>query len=74
MFYLDQQRCQTTRGLRGQRPYCTWDLGAAGIGSRIGAGTKLQLIILAALMLWQQGKQNRFWRTGRMQWGQTGHL
>lgn len=59
----------------GQRPYCTWGLGAAGRAGSVQARSCSWLpLLLAALMLWQRGKQNRFWQTGRMQQGQMRHL
>ena len=58
----------------GQRPYCTWGLWGLGAGSEQAQSCSWLPLLLAALMLWQQGKQNSFWQTGRMQQGQMRHL
>ena len=59
MFYLDQQCCQVACGMRGHRPYCTWGLGLQALwaGSAQGQSCRCSPLLLAALMLWQQGKQ-----------------
>ena len=46
----------------GQRPYCTWDLGAVGIGGRISTGTVLQLITsaLSSAYVVATGKTEQF--------------
>ena len=46
----------------GQRPYCTWGLGAVGIGGRIRAGAKLQLTTsaLSSTYVVATGKTEQF--------------
>ena len=76
MFYLDQQCCQITGELgdRGLTAPGIWGLWGSGAGSAQAQCCSWLPLLLAALMLWQRGKQNSFWQTGRMQQGQMRHL